>query len=435
MQEVLDKLDECEGRLSELLIDSATDESEANSPIKMTPQDDKGEVVYLSRTRKGTMRSKLVIDKINEMKMKLGSKLIPRRVGKTMVDSEISIKAVNSAKRKRVEEVMDLGQGDYQLPGTDKMLTDVAMVPPILMAGIKSTGYKSKRSDRTLTGATLEMEILSQCGESTMKVFKPSPMNHGKGIVVGQLVPVEYKRLTVSETVSIDEPAGGYMEMLEYGNSTRGYVMALEDKSAMESYLKTMLQGTTLNQKAYGTLASSEIQAETMEQLVSLPWKAVVLWYFEEEMRTAPRIHALMAVPYVRTELHLRFAWYMMGLTRKEFDSEERKRSKEEKVFLMTNPRNLIIQEGAAVACAKRRDALCFIRFMIEQISVPALNTCVKMLREGDERAKALLLPALLDMHQSKPMSVNMKEPEELEPMRKIAEIRRFSNKELRLTK
>ena len=115
-----------------------------------------------------------------------------------------------------------------------------------------------------------------------------------------------------------------------------------------------------------------------------------------------------------------------MGLTREEYDSEERKRSKEEKVFLMTNLRDLMIQEGAAVTFAKRRDALCFIRFMIEQISVPALNTCVKMLREGDARAKALLLLALLDMHQSKSMRVNMKEPEELEPMRK---------KELRLTK
>ena len=66
---------------------------------------------------------------------------------------------------------------------------------------------------------------------------------------------------------------------------------------------------------------------------------------------------------------------------------------------------------------------------------MPALNTCVKMVREGDERVKALLLLALLDMHQSKPMRVNMKEPEELEPMRKIDEIRIFSNKELRLTK
>ena len=63
------------------------------------------------------------------------------------------------------------------------------------------------------------------------------------------------------------------------------------------------------------------------------------------------------------------------------------------------------------------------------------MNTCVKMLREGDERAKALLLLALLDRYQGKPMRVNMKEPVELEPMKKIDEIRRFSNKELRLTK
>ena len=112
MREVLDKLDECEGRLSEFLIDSATEKSEAISPIKMTPQEDKKEVVYLSRTRKRMIRSKLVIDKINEMKMKLGSKVIPKTAGKTKVDSEISMKAVNSAKRKRVDEAMDLGQGD-----------------------------------------------------------------------------------------------------------------------------------------------------------------------------------------------------------------------------------------------------------------------------------------------------------------------------------
>ena len=103
MREVLDKLDKCEGRLSEVLIDSASNESEANSPIKMTTQEDKGEVVYLSRTRKGTMRSKMVVDRINEMKMKLGSKVTLKKTGKTKVDSEISVKAVNSAKRKRVE--------------------------------------------------------------------------------------------------------------------------------------------------------------------------------------------------------------------------------------------------------------------------------------------------------------------------------------------
>ena len=40
-----------------------------------------------------------------------------------------------------------------------------------------------------------------------------------------------------------------------------------------------------------------------------------------------------------------------------------------------------MMREVAAVACAKRRDALYVVRFMLEQMSVPALNTCAKMLR------------------------------------------------------
>ena len=137
MLDILDKLDECEGRLSELLIDSATDESEVNSPIKATQQQGNNEVVYLSRTRKGTVRSKIVIDKINDMKMKMGSKVTLGKTGKTKKDPEISAKAVNSAKRKRVEEAIDMWQGDDQLLGTDRTLTDVMMVPPTLMAGLR----------------------------------------------------------------------------------------------------------------------------------------------------------------------------------------------------------------------------------------------------------------------------------------------------------
>ena len=117
------------------------------------------------------MRSKMVIDKINDMKMKLGSKVTLRKAGKTKMGSKISIKTVNSAKRKRVEEAMDMEQGDDRLPGIHRMLTDVAMVPPKFMAGLKSASYKTKSSDCTLTGATLEMEILSQCGESTLQDF------------------------------------------------------------------------------------------------------------------------------------------------------------------------------------------------------------------------------------------------------------------------
>ena len=62
-----------------LIFDSATDESETNSPFKMTHQESNEEMVYLSRIQKGTRRSKMVIDKINDMKMKLGSKVTLRK--------------------------------------------------------------------------------------------------------------------------------------------------------------------------------------------------------------------------------------------------------------------------------------------------------------------------------------------------------------------
>ena len=47
------------------------------------------------------------------------------------------------------------------------------------------------------------------------------------------------------------------MEMMEYRNSARGHPIALENKGAMECYLEEMIQGTTIKQKAYGTLVSS----------------------------------------------------------------------------------------------------------------------------------------------------------------------------------
>ena len=40
---------------------------------------------------------------------------------------------------------------------------------------------------------------------------------------------------------------------------------------------------------------------------------------------------------------------------------------------------------GAEKACTKRRGALCFVQFMLEKRSIPALNTCAKMHRRPSE--------------------------------------------------
>ena len=123
-----------------------------------------------------------------------------------------------------------MGQGKDRLPGTSRTMTDVRMVLPNLIAGLRSASYNTKRSKRNFTGATLELKVLSQCVESILRDSRPSCMNHGKGRVIGQLNPVEYNQLIVSDTVSINEPAIGYMEMMKYMNSARGHLIALKKK-------------------------------------------------------------------------------------------------------------------------------------------------------------------------------------------------------------
>ena len=86
----------------------------------------------------------MVIERINHIKMKLGNKVTLRKTGKTKVVSEHSAKAVNSAKVKRIEDVIDMGQGDDRLPGTSRKMTHVTMVPHILVVGLRSASYKTK---------------------------------------------------------------------------------------------------------------------------------------------------------------------------------------------------------------------------------------------------------------------------------------------------
>ena len=56
------------------------------------------------------------------------------------------------------------------------------------------------------------------------------PLMKMRQIFIEQLTPEEYNRLTVSDAVKINEPAGGYMEIMEYRNSATGHLIALEKK-------------------------------------------------------------------------------------------------------------------------------------------------------------------------------------------------------------
>ena len=87
------------------------------------------------------------------------------------------------------------------------------------------------------------------------------------------------------------------------------------------------------------------------------------------------------------------------------------------------------------MAWAEWREALRFIRLVLEQVSASELIRRAKLLKEDSELKRTLLLQALVAIHQSKPLRVSMKESVEMELLRRIGEIIGFSNNNLRLTK
>ena len=46
--------------------------------------------------------------------------------------------------------------------------------------------------------------------------------------------------------------------------------------------------------------------------------------------------------------------------------------------------RVLISRDDSAIAWAKRKDALCFVRFVVDRIPTPVLEECKKTLRKGE---------------------------------------------------
>ena len=90
LHEILDKFGDCERRMGDLFIDSASDENVTNFPIETTYQEKSDEVVYLSRT----IRSKLDFEHFKDTTMTLGRKVLGRK-------KERKLKAVTASLTER----------------------------------------------------------------------------------------------------------------------------------------------------------------------------------------------------------------------------------------------------------------------------------------------------------------------------------------------
>ena len=72
-----------------------------------------------------------------------------------------------------------------------------------------------------------------------------------------------------------------------------------------------------------------------------------------------------------------------MGIEKSENEANNDSKSKEQELELMKALRILISRDDSAIAWAKGKDALCFVRFVVDRIPTPVLGECIKTIRQG----------------------------------------------------
>ena len=65
-----------------------------------------------------------------------------------------------------------------------------------------------------------------------------------------------------------------------------------------------------------------------------------------------------------------------MGIKKSEYEAKNDSKSKEQELELMESLRVSISRDDSAIAWAKRKDALCFVRFEVDRIPTPLLEEC-----------------------------------------------------------
>ena len=203
----------------------------------------------------------------------------------------------------------------------------------------------------------------------------------------------------------------------------------------MQEYLKGLTENSNLNRKEYGTVMSSEANEIGLEKLLEISWRAALQRYFDETMHAPATVAAYLAHPCTRTDLQVRLAWCLMGIKKAEYEASKDLKSKEQEMELMEAQRALISKDDSAIAWAKRKDALCFVRFVVDCIPTPVLGECIKIIRQKGVDCERNFPRALLKLYQDMPLVVPNGESNDMESYRKLEEVRRYSNKGLKVSR
>ena len=188
----------------------------------------------------------------------------------------------------------------------------------------------------------------------------------------------------------------------------------------MQECLEELITGSNLKRKEYGTVMSSEANEIGLELLSEISCKAALQKYFNETMRTTSSVMAYLVNPCVMTVLQVMHVWCLVGIRKWESEATVEVKAREKHLELMGALRVLIARDDSATAWAKRKDALCFVKFVVDRIPTPVLEECVKTIRQRSMKREEVLLRALLELCQYVPLQIPTKVLNDMDSYRRL---------------
>ena len=150
-------------------------------------------------------------------------------------------------------------------------------------------------------------------------------------------------------------------------------------------------------------------------------------------MHAPATVTAYLAYPCTRSDTQVRLAWCSMRIKKAEYEANNDSKSKEQELELMEALQMLISKDDSAIAWAKRKDTLCFVRFVVDRIPTPVLGESIKNIRQGGVDGERNFLRALPELYQDIPLAIPNKESNDMKSYHRLEEVRRYSNKELKV--
>ena len=107
--------------------------------------------------------------------------------------------------------------------------------------------------------------------------------------------------------------------------------------------------------------------------------------------------------------------WCLIGTKRQEFEATIETEARQQHLELLGALKSLIAKDDSAIAWAKRKDAGCFVKFVVDLIPTPVFEECVKAIRQRTTKREKILLRTLLELFQDMPVRIPAKELNDLD--------------------